>query len=188
VSPLLELPAAVVGIDIPIGLPDGPGGRECDRLARRALGPRRASVFPAPPRVALRATDYAQACEMARERTGVALSRQAFHLLPRIADVDDCLTPADQERVLEVHPELAFARMAGGPLAPKRTAEGRRGRIRALGVEELSGRPGRVPVTDCLDALAAAWSAARHRDGRSESLPAGSAPRDGRGLRMRIVV
>ncbi len=188
VADLLDLPAAVIGIDIPIGLPDGPGGRDCDRLAREALGARGSSVFPAPPRVTLGTADYPTACALARQATGTAISLQAFHLLPRIADVDAHLHREHQDRVLEVHPELAFARMTGAPLAPKRTTEGRRARLTALGGPDLSGRPGGVPVTDCLDALAAAWSAARHRDGRSESLPDGPAPRDGRGLAMRIVV
>lgn len=40
------LPRAV-GIDIPIGLPDD-GPRGYDLAARRLLGPRRATVFPAP--------------------------------------------------------------------------------------------------------------------------------------------
>ncbi|MDA8145140.1 MAG: DUF429 domain-containing protein, partial [Thermaerobacter sp.] len=31
-------------VDVPVGLPEGPEGRECDRAARRLLGPRRSSV------------------------------------------------------------------------------------------------------------------------------------------------
>ena len=43
-------------VDIPIGLPNGPEGRPCDRDARKRLGARRAgTVFPAPVRAALAA-------------------------------------------------------------------------------------------------------------------------------------
>jgi predicted RNase H-like nuclease len=46
---ILDLPEkpAIIAIDVPIGLPEvmPPGGRACDRLARRLLGPRGASVF-----------------------------------------------------------------------------------------------------------------------------------------------
>src|SRR5437870_3658001 len=47
-----------VGIDIPIGLPDA-GPRACDVEARRRLGPRRSSVFPAPRRALLPCRDWA---------------------------------------------------------------------------------------------------------------------------------
>jgi hypothetical protein len=49
---VLGLGAATVAVDIPIGLPDA-GPRVCDVAARRLLGPRRSSVFPAPVRAAL---------------------------------------------------------------------------------------------------------------------------------------
>ena len=42
--------AKLVLIDIPIGLPEGSGGRECDAKARKVLGDRRSSVFSAPTR------------------------------------------------------------------------------------------------------------------------------------------
>ncbi len=46
---ILDLPErpAIITVDAPIGLPEGalPGGRTCDRLARRLLGPRHGSVF-----------------------------------------------------------------------------------------------------------------------------------------------
>ena len=48
-------------IDIPIGLPSRVP-RPCDREARRLLGPRRSSVFPAPVRSAVAVGTYAQSC------------------------------------------------------------------------------------------------------------------------------
>jgi predicted RNase H-like nuclease len=73
---------AIVAVDMPIGLADRyePGGRECDRQARRLLGRGRgSSVFPAPPRPALGARTLAEA----RER-GWPATLQALHLLPKI--------------------------------------------------------------------------------------------------------
>src|SRR3954452_8609244 len=58
VAAVLESPErpSVLCIDIPIGLPEfpPPGGRACEREARRVLGPRASSVFSALGRVALK--------------------------------------------------------------------------------------------------------------------------------------
>src|SRR5262249_55874038 len=53
---------AVIAVDMPIGLlaAPQPGGRDCDRLARRLLGRRASSVFTPPARPLLEATHYAQ--------------------------------------------------------------------------------------------------------------------------------
>ena len=54
----------LVGIDIPIGLPQK-GPRACDMAARRLLGkPRSSSVFPAPVRATLVARNYEEACDL----------------------------------------------------------------------------------------------------------------------------
>ena len=164
-----------VGIDIPIGLPDA-GPRACDVEARRRLGPRRSSVFPAPRRALLPCRDWAAA-------SGV--SRQAFNLLPKIAEVDALVTPALQDRVLEVHPELAFAALHGSrPMAhPKRTALGRAERLTALALDDVPRVRGAAP-DDVLDALAVLASMRRWAAGRAEHLGDGAV--DARGLRMEI--
>lgn len=51
---------AVLAIDIPIGLTTS-GPRDCDVLARRRLGPRASSVFPAAIRPVLSAQTYEDA-------------------------------------------------------------------------------------------------------------------------------
>src|SRR2546422_11663063 len=61
---ILAADAAVICIDIPIGLLDVPGQRRCDVEARRLLGPRRSSVFPPPSRRALAARSYREACDI----------------------------------------------------------------------------------------------------------------------------
>jgi predicted RNase H-like nuclease len=59
---------ALLGIDIPIGLLDGP--RACDKAARKPLGPRRSSVFPARCRASLRANSHEEASAVNRKKTG----------------------------------------------------------------------------------------------------------------------
>jgi predicted RNase H-like nuclease len=103
--------AAVIAIDIPIGLTES-GPRDCDLLARHNLGPKRgSSVFPAPVRAALSAsTDVsAKAASTAAQKKGI--SKQAFAIYAKIREVDEALrSDADlRSRVFEVHPELTFS-------------------------------------------------------------------------------
>ncbi|MQA86653.1 MAG: DUF429 domain-containing protein [Streptosporangiales bacterium] len=189
---ILAVDSRATGIDIPIGLPTV-GPRSCDVAARRLLGPRRSSVFPAPVRTVLGAATYGDACALSRAACGRALARQTWNLVPRIADVDAVINPRLQSRVVEVHPEVSFARLAGAVLPSKRTAAGRSARLRALAgwiadpEAALRGAPRPARPDDALDALVAAWSARRWHKGEAEMLPADDTPRDTRGLRMEIV-
>ena len=119
-SELLSLPEepAIIAIDIPIGLLESaePGGRECDRKARRLLGqPRGSSVFSPPVRGALSIRDYWKALSINRSssshRTGI--SRQCFGIFPKLQEIDSLMTPSLQTRVKEVHPEVCFYAMNG---------------------------------------------------------------------------
>ena len=124
---------AAAAIDIPIGLP-ADGSRECDLEARRLLGPRRSSVFPAPVRAALGAGTYAEACGVSRAISGKGLSRQLYNILGKIREVDALQSPSLQERLFEACPELSFALMSHGvPMRHnKRTLEGRVERVVAF--------------------------------------------------------
>ncbi len=122
-------------VDIPIGLPSGKNPRRCETTARRLAGPRRASVFTPPSRVVLAAPDYASANAANRRETGKGLSKQAWHLVPRIREADELLRedPRLADRLLESHPEVCFRLLAGVPLAHyKKTAGGRAERLAAL--------------------------------------------------------
>jgi predicted RNase H-like nuclease len=190
---------ALIAIDMPIGLSDE-RSRECDLAARRLLGrPRASSVFPAPCRAALGAATYRRACALSRRTLGVALSRETFNILPKIRQVDALMTPARQAYVREVHPEVAFALMAGtgrGLRHAKRTAAGERERLRLLrrlaprfdpeAVRRRLGR-GRVGRDDVIDAVACLVAAARIHRGQALVLPPGTVAYDARGLRMEIV-
>ena len=78
---------AVVLIDMIIGLPKGEqSGRQCDRLARQILQPHGSRVFAAPPREALRAHSYKEACRLARQASGKAISKQCWYLFSKIKE------------------------------------------------------------------------------------------------------
>ncbi|WP_261327418.1 DUF429 domain-containing protein [Modestobacter marinus] len=185
---LAEPDVEVVSIDMPIGLSDD-GARECDVLARRRLARAGSSVFPAPVRPVLSAGSYAEACEVARTASGRALSVQAWNLVPAVRSLDAALGVPPDDRVVEVHPELAFRALDPRVAAPKATARGLAQRVRALEpvmdvLDALADAPERVPAADALDACAAAWSAQRLAEGRAECLGNGSTDRLGRPMRI----
>ncbi|HEV7725858.1 MAG TPA: DUF429 domain-containing protein [Modestobacter sp.] len=178
----------VVAIDMPIGLSED-GARVCDVAARRRLGRAGSSVFPAPLRQVLAVDDYLAACAVSREASGKALSKQAWNLVRSIGALDDALDSPGAERLVEVHPELAFRELDPRVDAPKATARGLAQRLRALQPEmdvldALADAPAGVPVVDALDACAAAWSAQRLAGGRAECV--GDGTTDSRGRPMRI--
>jgi len=108
-------PRARVCIDIPVGLSET-GLRACDVEARRLLGPRRSSVFPAPPYLSLKERSYAELNAESKRRYGRGISKQAFYLLPKIREaarhLQDNRTRCQEWR--EAHPELCFAALQGG--------------------------------------------------------------------------
>ncbi len=108
-----------VAIDIPIGLPDR-GRRQADGLARAMIGRRSSSVFTTPVREALLAPDHARAVAINRKRTGEGISAQAFGLRTKLLQVDAWVQLTSQ-RVIEVHPKVSFARLAGNPLTTRKS-------------------------------------------------------------------
>lgn len=168
----------LVAVDMPFGLADA-GPRRCDLEARRRLGPRRSSVFPAPVRAVLACRTYVEALAASRAACGVGLSRQAWNLVPKIIEVEAAARRLGTGRLAEVHPELAFAAMVGAPLAhPKRTAPGQAERRTALAaalpgldlVPEALPRLAGAAADDVADACALAWSAQRLAAGGGEEV------------------
>lgn len=169
---------AVVAIDIPIGLPDT-GGRAADAEARRQLVGRGSTLFSTLTRSAYEAETYeaARAANLAATSDRASASAQAYALRAKILDVDTWVRSGPGPVVVEVHPELSFARMAGAPLATaKKDADGVRARREALASQGITApawfRGAGFGEDDLLDACAAAWSAVRHLRGASESFPA----------------
>ena len=184
-------------IDIPIGLPRG-GRRAVDAEARRLLGPRASSVFPAPARATLTAESYGAACEASEADCGKRLSKQSYAILPKIRDVDTMLRqdPRRSERVLEVHPEVCFYFWAGRrPMShPKLSGFGFAERLELVrtvfgrAAEEIREAIPRASAgdDDILDALAALWTAQRIHSGTAVRLPAVE-ERDECGLPMQML-
>lgn len=169
---------AVVAIDIPIGLPDS-GGRRADAEARGQLVGKGSSVFPTLTRAAYEADTYelARAANLAATGGERSASAQAYALGVKVLEVDAWVRSGPGTDVIEVHPELSFARMAGAPvIARKKDEEGVQARRDALLAHGLTApawfRGAGFGEDDLLDACAAAWSAARHDRGAGESFPA----------------
>jgi predicted RNase H-like nuclease len=178
--------ASVIGVDIPIGLPES-GERGADVAARRYLGGRRSSVFMVPPPAVMEAGTYAQAREVARRLGGKGTSAQAWALRKKILEVAG--HAARDSRIVEVHPEVSFRAMAGADLGfGKKTWNGlweRRQLLCAAGIV----LPERLPsvrkggADDVVDAAAAGWTADRVARGVAEALPAAAeVGRDGRAV------
>jgi predicted RNase H-like nuclease len=167
----------VVGIDMPIGLPDHGAPRAAEALARRRLPPgRKSSVFPTPMRVAVAAPTWAEANALNRAACGRGLSHQAFGLTRKIAEVDAWVRSGPAVRVVEVHPEVSFAAIEPACVGPsKKTTAGREARIAALRTAGLDlpdvRRGATYAVDDLLDACAVAWTARRVALGRAVCLP-----------------
>jgi len=190
--------AAVIAVDVPIGLADREG-RIADSLARKFVGGRRAcSVFSAPVRGILDAESQPEASRRHREIDGRGFGAQAFGILSKIRDWDELLRNNLVARsvVHEVHPEVSFAALNGstGLAAGKKSSEGALKREFLLGqvfgeaaVASLLSRVPRRSAApdDVLDALIALWSARRIADGVAGSLP-NPAVLDSAGLRIAI--
>jgi predicted RNase H-like nuclease len=169
---LLRDGAGITGIDMPLGLLES-GWREADRAARGLLGPRRSSVFAIPPRAVWAQPSYPAANQRCRELTGQGFSAQAWGLRVKLLEANTYRETCEHP-LHEVHPELAFAAMAGAPLPySKHTAAGRELRRELLagaGIA-LPSSVTPVPVTDVLDAAAVAWSAWRIAAGLAVTIP-----------------
>lgn len=172
-------PVVRVGVDIPIGLATT-GWRDADRLAAASLGPRRASIFRTPVRAALEAPDHATGVAISREASGGGFSIQAWGLREKVLEVDDLVRArarAGDHRIVEVHPEISFATLAGHPARhPKKTWAGQQERLAllqsaGLRLDALVGDTGTAAPDDVVDAAAAAWTARRLEDGTAVSLP-----------------
>ena len=201
--------ASLVLIDIPIGLPDSTRPtRTVDRLARRRLGERRSSVFPAPGRAAIEAfrqvgyQNYQAGSTANRRELGKGLSKQAWGIAPKVGEVDKLLRSSDAAAriIREVHPELCFWGFNGGRAMThsKKKDEGIRERLEVLCAiepmaesiwrESLSKSYSAVKQDDILDALAAVLTAVPELTGLGDvqTVP-NDAELDAFGLRMEML-
>ncbi len=186
---VFRLPARIFAIDLPLGLPEdfSPGGRECDLLARKILGPRRGSIFTPPPRKALKYDSY-----QSLRAAGIKISKQSFNLLPRLREFEKVLKKITPARIFETHPELVFLSLAGYPLPSKHTPLGLETRLKLLegsGIfRGLALNLAKIPRPfrkDLLDAYACLLAAKRILTGEARKIPE-NPPCDAVGLPMAI--
>lgn len=159
------------------------------------------SVFPAPARAVLDASDYEAAKRRSREVTGgKAVSKQTFAIVPKIREVDALLHCDAKARrlVREIHPEVCFWALNGcKPMKhDKKDEAGFRERLDVL--ERIRPTAGReideslkrfkrkeVARDDAVDAMVAAVTAA-HDEAVLRTLPP-CPPQDSAGLPMEMV-
>ena len=170
---------AVIGVDMPIGLPDPGRRRPADEQARKYVGPRWQSVFMTPCMSLLESPSLADANRLAVAEGWSGISAQAYSLGRLILQVQPV---ADRDaRVFEVHPEVSFVR-ANSDLTlkwSKHTWSGIALRRRILQdhgivIDDDIGEAGAAGVTDVLDAAIGAWSAGRIASGHGQSFPDGA--------------
>ena len=132
----LMAPRTRVLLDMPMGLKhEGRKERDCDRMARKLLGRKGASIFPVPVRPALEPGDYRDASAVNQACTGRKLSIQSFNIMKKISEVDLFIREfPGRDRILESHPELCFLSLNRfSPLCfSKKTARGRTERLEIL--------------------------------------------------------
>ncbi|MBG1233679.1 DUF429 domain-containing protein [Aestuariivirga litoralis] len=195
---VLELDTSVIAVDMPIGLPPL-HRRKAEREARAKLTGRKSSIFAIPSRAAIYQESYAAACveNLKHSDPPRKLSKQTFHLFPKMREVDGLMMPALQALVHETHPELAFCAMNvfAALRHSKKTPEGEAERMALL---QAQGLPALQPHhfdfprkdvkrDDVIDACAAAWSAWRILERKALRFP-DVEERDALGLLMRIEV
>ena len=179
-------------IDIPIGMTDD-GERACDLLARERLRPHSSRVFTGARRwLWTEFSDPDAANRDALRRGQKRVSRQLWHLGPKIMEVDAFVRANGARDIREAHPELVFLRLnASMPLPSKRSEAGferRRKLLKRHGIRDIdkwldSERTGTgAKRDDVLDACAVAIAA---RD-VSGCVPEDVPPRDAYGVAMQI--
>jgi len=179
-------------IDIPIGMTDD-GERACDRRARERLRPHSSRVFTGARRWLWEEfSDPDEANRDALRRGQKRVSRQLWHLGPKIMEVDAFVRANGSRDIREAHPELVFLRLNAGMALPSKKSEAgferRRALLKRYGIRDidkwlLGERVGTgAKSDDVLDACAVAIAA---RDAAG-CVPEGMPPRDACGLAMQI--
>ena len=102
-------------IDMAVGLRTSADQSRPDDLARKELGTRSSTVFPIPCRQAVYAATEEEQKNANIHAFGKSLAKQSIAIIPKIRELDEFLSshPQYKNRILESHPELAFARLKG---------------------------------------------------------------------------
>lgn len=169
----------VIAVDVPLAHEDPRGEdtglRACDRAAREVLGSARDRYFVLPPPAVFAAATYHDALELCREHGWPKLEAPLWFARERLEDL--ARWAGEDERLVEVHPEVSFVHMDGasGPAEHYgdtwAAAEERLARLHAEGLHPEHLEPEDTDPRAALDACAAAWTAHRVATGRARRLP-----------------
>ena len=133
-----------------------------------------------------------------RSIDGRGLTLQAFHILPKIRELDDYIVadPNRQASIFEIHPEVSFALWNDGkPMDYNKVRSAGRSERETLIDAEWSGQRERLWAAvrdqgcgrdDLNDAFAALWTVRRIAAGQAVRMPV-VLEQDERGVRMEIV-
>ena len=145
--------------------PDETSPRPFDRIAKSQLGKWHSRVFPAPPKEALSAQDYPEACQKSFSSKWKKISKQCYNLFPKIREANH--PSIHVEQLIEYHPEIAFKQLNANIVveASKKTDLGRNLRQQLIAdylpedplkIFEANNEKARWQPDDLLDALALA--------------------------------
>ncbi|HVU75023.1 MAG TPA: DUF429 domain-containing protein [Mycobacteriales bacterium] len=178
----------VIALHLPLGLPSEkvPGGRTCDREARKLVGFTRGGALFSPP--------TREQLEDFKAGRKVDASPIVKFLLPRIVEVYDEIAPYRQRTVFEVHAETSYYQLnEDKPLRYGKHLEAGREERRELlekrmqGIESvLDAQLPRVGRHHLLDAAVGLWTARRIISRAATRLPE-DPEWDDDGLRMEIL-
>ncbi|MFH1614301.1 MAG: DUF429 domain-containing protein [Planctomycetota bacterium] len=189
--------SVILAVDIPIGLSEDER-RLCDIQAKKLLGSRHTTVFFAPIRPAVKASNHKEANDIQRKICQHGLSIQAFSICYKIREFDEILSrqPRLQQRIKEVHPEVCFWAWNGNRNISysKKTTEGAILRHNLIadhfGIEAVKDIRSKyscktVADDDIHDAFASLWTAERILRDEASRIP-DTPRRDEKGLYMEI--
>ena len=187
-------------IDMAIGLRNNSMDKKRpDAAAKKELGVKASCVFPIPSREAVYA-EGEEAQKAANIRTlEKSLAKQSIAIIPKLREIDEFMTdhPEYKNKILESHPEVAFARLNGSVVLSRKKEEpgpSERRRILSeyLDKEDLSGIYDKAKELGCgqddlIDAICLAVTGALHAHGQSETIP-DDPEVDEKGLLMQLTV
>lgn len=186
-------------IDMAIGLRSSADQLRPDDLARKELEFRAPTIFPVPCRQAVYEESEEEQKQANIQVLGKSLAKQSISIIPMIRELDEFLEehPEYRNRILESHPELAFARLRGSVVRTrKKEFTGFMERVnildRYLPGKTLTGlweraKEFRCNPDDLLDAVCLSVTAALSAHGMCETIPQ-NPELDDKGLYMMMTI
>lgn len=186
-------------IDMAIGLRSNANQLRPDDLARKELESRASTIFPVPCRQAVYEESEEEQKQANIRVLGKSLAKQSISIIPKIRELDEFLEehPEYRNRILESHPELAFARLRGSVVRTrKKEYTGFMERVnildRYLPGKTLTGfrekaKEFKCNPDDLLDAVCLAVTVALSAYGMCETIPENPEP-DDKWLYMKMTI